>query len=88
MHIAWEEGEEEEKEGKRRRKGKSRGVPSLRYLAMRQTLADQRYLRPELFKDVPWFMAEEMWDCLGRWLVLFSFSYYLFPIHPDGLLTD
>ncbi|KAL2001620.1 hypothetical protein VTN02DRAFT_1529 [Thermoascus thermophilus] len=53
LPIGWEEG--------------SRlGAPSLKHLAMRKTLRDQRNLTPELFANVPWHIASYLWECLGR----------------------
>ncbi|KAL4956926.1 hypothetical protein BDW69DRAFT_181061 [Aspergillus filifer] len=53
MPIGWEEGSPFE-------------AAPLRYLAMRKLLADQRNLTPALFTNVPWNLASDCWDCLGR----------------------
>ncbi|KAJ9297751.1 hypothetical protein DTO271G3_3972 [Paecilomyces variotii] len=42
------------------------GVSRLKALAMKQALSDQRNLTPELFANVPWDIAHEMWLCLGK----------------------
>ncbi|KAL1854181.1 hypothetical protein Plec18167_000099 [Paecilomyces lecythidis] len=42
------------------------GVSRLKELAMKRVLSDQRNLTPELFAHVPWDIAHEMWQCLGR----------------------
>ncbi|KAF7597491.1 hypothetical protein BBP40_003738 [Aspergillus hancockii] len=33
---------------------------------MKQTLSDQRNLTPQVFDNVPWPIANYLWDCLGR----------------------
>ncbi|KAL4808487.1 hypothetical protein BDV18DRAFT_158576 [Aspergillus unguis] len=38
----------------------------LRHLAMRKLLSDQRSLSPSLFTNVPWGIARDIWDMLGR----------------------
>lgn len=53
LPIGWEEGS-------------PFGAPSLKHLAMRKTLRDQRNLTPELFANVPWHIASYLWECLGR----------------------
>lgn len=82
LHVAWDENEDEDektdnlqegREGNAKKRKTKTGVPvgasSLRYLAMRKTLADQRCLRVDMFGDgvVPWNLAREMWECLGKW---------------------
>ncbi|GAD93314.1 conserved hypothetical protein [Paecilomyces variotii No. 5] len=42
------------------------GASRLKELAMKRVLSDQRSLTPELFANVPWDIAHEMWQCLGR----------------------
>lgn len=42
------------------------GVSRLKELAMKRVLSDQRSLTPELFTNVPWDIAHEMWLCLGK----------------------
>ncbi|CRG85311.1 hypothetical protein PISL3812_02410 [Talaromyces islandicus] len=42
------------------------GAPSLKHLAMKQTLRDQRNLSQSLFFQVPWLIAKELWDYLRR----------------------
>ncbi|KAL2860896.1 uncharacterized protein BJX67DRAFT_325386 [Aspergillus lucknowensis] len=42
------------------------GASSLMHLAMRRLLSDQRGLTPSLFANVPWRVANYLWDCLGR----------------------
>jgi hypothetical protein len=42
------------------------GAPSLKHLAMKQTLRDQRSLSQSHFVDVPWLIAKEIWDYLSR----------------------
>ncbi|KAL4930674.1 uncharacterized protein BDV17DRAFT_35987 [Aspergillus undulatus] len=53
MPVGWEEGSPFE-------------APPLRHLAMRKFLSDQRNLTPALFTNVPWRIASDCWDCLGR----------------------
>lgn len=47
------------------------GAPSLKHLAMKQTLRDQRSLSQSHFFDVPWLIAKELWDYLSRRCVSF-----------------
>ncbi|KAL1968921.1 hypothetical protein VTN77DRAFT_1282 [Rasamsonia byssochlamydoides] len=42
------------------------GVPTLKHLATKQTLRDQRKLTPSHFVNVPWPIARHLWDYLGR----------------------
>lgn len=42
------------------------GAPSLKHSAMKQVLSDQRNLTPQLFVNIPWPIANYLWDCLGR----------------------
>lgn len=42
------------------------GASRLKELAMKRTLSDQRSLVAELFANVPWDIANEMWECLGK----------------------
>ncbi|KAL4936519.1 hypothetical protein BDV06DRAFT_233334 [Aspergillus oleicola] len=53
MPIGWEEGSPFE-------------AAPLRHLAMKKLLADQRNLTSSLFTNVPWNLASDCWDCLGR----------------------
>lgn len=45
------------------------GSPSLKHAAMKRVLSDQSLLKPELFAQVPWHIAEYLWECLGQWCV-------------------
>ena len=89
MHRAWEEFVEDnvqyEKDttddhaAKKNCGGKRKvRVHSLKYLAMRRLLSDQRLLDKETFRAVPWILASEVWDCLGMWYV---------PLLPNGCIT-
>jgi hypothetical protein len=40
------------------------GAPTLKQLAMKQMLSDQRNLTPALFSNVPWRIASHLWDYL------------------------
>ncbi|OJJ47518.1 hypothetical protein ASPZODRAFT_52551, partial [Penicilliopsis zonata CBS 506.65] len=40
------------------------GSASLKHMAMRKTLSDQRNLNAKLFEHVPWRIAEYLWGCL------------------------
>lgn len=42
------------------------GAPTLRHLATKQTLRDQRNLTPSHFVNVPWSIARHLWDYLSR----------------------
>ncbi|KAK2743584.1 hypothetical protein FQN55_007182 [Onygenales sp. PD_40] len=42
------------------------GANSLKHMAMRKTLLDQRPLTAAHFASVPWELANYLWDCLGR----------------------
>ncbi|KAL4896500.1 hypothetical protein BDV59DRAFT_170801 [Aspergillus ambiguus] len=42
------------------------GASSLRHIAMRRVLSDQRVLTASLFETVPWRIASYLWDCLGQ----------------------
>ncbi|KAL4881426.1 hypothetical protein BJY04DRAFT_218243 [Aspergillus karnatakaensis] len=42
------------------------GASPLMHIAMRKLLSDQRNLAPALFTEVPWSIAEYLWDALGR----------------------
>ena len=42
------------------------GANTLKHMAMKQTLLDQRRLSPDHFTHVPWSLAAYLWDCLGR----------------------
>lgn len=42
------------------------GAPTLKHLAMKQTLRDQRSLSQSHFVNVPWLIAKEVWDYLSR----------------------
>lgn len=42
------------------------GTPSLKHLAMKQALRDQRSLSQSHFSCVPWIIAKELWDYLSR----------------------
>ena len=84
-HIAWNEDtetedstEEQTKPMRNRKRKRGRGsgekgqggAHSLKYLAMRRFVADQREIDKETFRNVPWMLAIEIWDCLGRWYVV------------------
>jgi hypothetical protein len=40
------------------------GVPTLRHLAKKQALRDQRNLTPSHFVNIPWSIAKQLWDYL------------------------
>jgi hypothetical protein len=40
------------------------GVPTLKHLAMKHALRDQRRLTPAHFENVPWRVASYLWDSL------------------------
>ncbi|KAJ5084477.1 hypothetical protein NUU61_009056 [Penicillium alfredii] len=42
------------------------GAPSLKHSAMKGLLQDQSALQPGLFEHVPWYLAQYLWDALGR----------------------
>jgi hypothetical protein len=42
------------------------GVPTLKHLATKKILSDQRNLEPEHFRHVPWPIAEQLWQYLTR----------------------
>ncbi|KAK2839198.1 hypothetical protein FQN49_006377 [Arthroderma sp. PD_2] len=42
------------------------GAHSLKHMAMRSVLADQRTLSPLHFEGVPWSIAKYLWDCVRR----------------------
>ncbi|EEH17276.1 hypothetical protein PABG_07437 [Paracoccidioides brasiliensis Pb03] len=42
------------------------GANTLKHMAMRKTLLDQRPLTAGHFADCPWELAKYLWDCLGR----------------------
>ncbi|KAF3491007.1 CBS domain-containing protein [Arthroderma uncinatum] len=42
------------------------GAHSLKHMAMRAVLADQRTLTPLHFEDVPWSTAKYLWECVSR----------------------
>lgn len=42
------------------------GAPSLKHTAMQELLSDQSIWKPELFLDVPWHIAQHIWEHLGR----------------------
>ncbi|PGH30248.1 hypothetical protein GX50_07006 [[Emmonsia] crescens] len=43
------------------------GANSLKHMAMRKTLLDQRPLTALHFSHFPWELSKYLWDCLGRW---------------------
>lgn len=47
----------------------AKGAPSLKHIAMKKVLDDQRVLSASLFGMLPWHIASYLWDCLGRWYV-------------------
>ncbi|OAX85239.1 hypothetical protein ACJ72_00399 [Emergomyces africanus] len=46
--------------------GSPRGANSLKHMAMRKTLSDQRRLTALHFSHFPWELSKYLWDCLGR----------------------
>ena len=42
----------------------SLGAPTLKHLAVKRMLSDQRDLTPALFSNVPWRLASYLWDFL------------------------
>lgn len=44
----------------------SAGAPSLKHLALKRTLYDQRLLTKEHFESIPWPIAKEMWEYLKK----------------------
>ena len=80
MHIAWEEEEDAKAENDKR---KRRRVHSLKYLSMRRLLSDQRYLDKGTFRGVPWMLAGEMWNCLGKWYTSYI-EYYCCWYNKDS----
>lgn len=51
-----------------------RGVPSLKHLATKKLLSDQRNLQREHFRYVAWPIAEQLWLYLTRRYDLFHLS--------------
>ncbi|PGH14000.1 hypothetical protein AJ79_03269 [Helicocarpus griseus UAMH5409] len=47
--------------------GSLHGANSLKHMAMRKTLMDQRPLTAGHFVHFPWELTQYLWDCLGRW---------------------
>jgi len=43
------------------------GAPSLKHAARQKSLEDQSALKPEMFENIPWPIAFELWEYLGRW---------------------
>ncbi|KAJ5575189.1 hypothetical protein N7450_009088 [Penicillium hetheringtonii] len=42
------------------------GAPSLKHAARQKSLEDQSALKPEMFESIPWPIALELWEYLGR----------------------
>ena len=52
------------------------GAPSLKDTATRRLVMDQSALKPELFENVPWKIAKELWEFLGnRWVNSVNFEW-------------
>jgi hypothetical protein len=43
------------------------GAPSLKHAARQKALEDQSALRLEMFENIPWPIALELWEYLGHW---------------------
>ncbi|KAJ5648045.1 hypothetical protein N7490_004417 [Penicillium lividum] len=74
-----------------------RGAPSLKHAAMKRVLRDQSELRSEMFADIPWIIAEYLWQCLEncnkRTMHMWKIMTTVYPQFREGhphyhLVTD